>query len=449
MEKAKRMALSSKRKEMVLEPDPITRLVRNCNPNEDLSPDDTRWVDLDGARDGGMIDWMARAIRRCDKPISLLFAGHRGIGKTTELRRLKAKLEASDKGRPPFHVIFVDATAYLDINDIDFPDLLAVLAGQVLTALREDGIPGFSTFSVYVKHVWDDFKSLLGSEVVLKEAEVEVPFGKVGLEFRNQPTRRQLLREKLESLTTDLLEASNKVLDEAQVQLQNQGKAGLVLIVDGLDKIVRRPLPNNSNTHDRLFIDRAEQLTGLRASTVYTVPISLLYTARHKILEDCFGVSNKPIPMIPLRDDRGASIAPKSKGMTKLMDLLKARCAAAGVTIKEAFETDDVHVKLREISGGHPRRLLALLCSAANRLDALPITKAALEQAIRDAVNSAQREVPEAYREKLKAFREPSDEMPNDDDHQEMLFLLWVFEYLDDKPWYEINPIVGMLEQSL
>lgn len=424
--------------------DPMTRLVQECNPNEDLEPSDKRWVNFDEARGGNIIDSMARSIRRAKKPIASLFAGHRGIGKTTELRRLKANLEKSPQ---PLQVIFIDVTRYLDINDIDYPDLLALLAGNVQTELRNANISGFSGISTYLKRLWDDFKGLLGSHVELKDADVEVPFGKLALEIKNRPSGRQLLREKFESLTTSILGAFNDLLDEANLALKKVGKAGLVLIIDGLDKVVRRQIDKDRNTHDRLFIDRCEQLVALRAHTIYTVPISLLYSPQSAFLEQCFGDSNKPISMIRVRDGYEGKINADTLGLQKLWEMLDLRCKAASVQIDDVFDHRDTLNHLCIISGGHPRHLLSLLCSAANTLDELPITRNALDLAIRDAANSALREIPGSLWEKLSAYDKPSREMPKDDEHQEMLFLLWVFEYMNGSPWYEINPIVRTLDR--
>lgn len=427
--------------------DAITRLVQQCNPNEDLAPIDPRWVDFTEARGADIIARLARSIRRAARPDSFLFAGHRGIGKTSELRRLKANLEKQGEPTPPFHVIMVDAARQLDINDIEYPDLLALLAGTVQTDLRDAKIPNFDGTTTYLRRLWEDFRDLLGTEVRLKDADIEVPFGKIALEFKNQPTGRRQLREKLEIMTTSILAALNELLEEANVNLKKIGKSGLVLIIDGLDKIVRRPLANGRNTHDRFFIDRCENLTELRAHTVYTVPISLLYSSQCAVLEQCFGDTNTPISMIRIREGRNGQVCPDTVGMQKLWEMVDLRCKAAKISSTEAFDCNETLNHLCAMSGGHPRHLLSLLTSAANLLDELPITRSALDKAIRDAANSALREIPGSLWEKLRFYNEPREEMPKDEDHQEMLFLLWVFEYVNGRPWYEINPIVRTLER--
>jgi hypothetical protein len=112
----------------------------------------------------------------------------------------------------------------------------------------------------------------------------------------------------VEQHSTSLLIAVNDLLGSAKASAIQAGHAGLVLIVDGLDKLVRRELEHGGNTHDRLFIDRSEQLAALAVHTVYTVPISLIYSPRIGQLEHSIGEHNTPVSMIRLRPHRDAAI---------------------------------------------------------------------------------------------------------------------------------------------
>jgi hypothetical protein len=80
-----------------------------------------------------------------------------------------------------------------------------------------------------------------------------------------------------------------------------------------------------------------------------------------------------------------------------------------------------------------------------NAVDNLPITQHAAEKAVRNYANSLLREVPEDYWNKLLIFKKPQREILKDETHQQMLFLLHVFEYMNGEPWYEINPVICTL----
>ena len=103
--------------------DSITRLVQQCNPNEVLEPGDLRFVNFDEARGGNVVDRIIRSIRRAppNRPECKLFAGHRGIGKTSALKRLQATLEKPDGATMLFllHIFeYSDGRPWYEVNPV-------------------------------------------------------------------------------------------------------------------------------------------------------------------------------------------------------------------------------------------------------------------------------------------------------------------------------------------
>lgn len=436
---------------MTRSPDPITRFFRACDPGHPLKPGDDRYVDLAGVRgDEDVVFVYERSIRRADpagREVKL-FCGHRGVGKTSELLRLQKRLSEKRDGQPAFQVVYLDVSLSLDPNDLDFPDLLVAVAAAVQEQLADAKVPGFSPTSTLLKSVWDDLRATLKSEVTLSEAEVGSGFAALTLELRNRPGKRKVLRDAIERFSTPLLGALNDLLGLARVEILKAGGAGLVILVDGLDKLVRRPLDDGAtNTHERLFIDRSEQLAALDAHVVYTVPISLIYSPRCADLEQTFGEHTVPLAMIRLRGEKRSPVRPETPGMLKMREILEKRCRHAGVTMEEAFDTPETAAYLCEMSGGQPRHLMMFAQAAANALDTLPITREAAERAVKRYANSLLREVPDDAWLALRKFAEPSEVIPKDDLHQEMLFLLYVFEYMNGDLWYEVNPVFRTLDR--
>lgn len=430
--------------------DAITRLFRACEPNEALQPDDERYVNCDDVRGDNLVQTYVRSLRRADpaKPEVKLFAGHRGVGKTCELNRLKAVLEqpySESNPHRPFHVIYMDANEKLDLNDLDLPDLLTFIAGEALAQLRAANLPGFDPVSIYLTRIWDEIKGALKSEVALKDAEVETGFSSLTLELKNRPSAREKLRRAIEINSTGLLGAVNDLLTTANVKLRESGREGLVMIIDGLERLVFRTLEGGGNTHDRLLIDRSEQLASLKVHTIYTVPISLFYSPRCAELEQTFGEHNVPVPMIRLHESDVDTVAPDTPGMKKMQEMIEARCRYAKVDIASVFDAPDTGRYLCEMTGGHPRHLMMFLQAAMNAVDSLPITRIAAEKGVRNYANSLLREIPDEYWPKLQAFATPRSDIPKDELHQKMLLLLHVFEYMNGSPWYEVNPVIHTL----
>lgn len=429
----------------------ITRLYQACEPLEALHPEDPRWVDFDAVRgDENVVALYARSLRRSAPQHwdFKLFTGHRGVGKTSELYRLKADLEQPVRDRAAgFLVVFCDVGERLDVNDLDLPDLLVFIAAQLQDQLQAMGLPGFDPVTTYLTRVWDDIRGLLNSEVELKGMQADTGFGRLALELRNRPNSRQRLREAVELHSTSLLQAVNDLLSSAESAALQAGHTGLVLIIDGLDKLVLRDLGNGTNTHERLFIDRGEQLASLHVHTVYTVPISLIYSPRFGQLQQTVGEHNTPVSMVRLRPTRGQQVTDDSLGMAKMREMVERRCAAAKTSLDAAFDTMETLNHLCRMSGGHPRHLLMFLQAACNELDDLPITRPAADKSLRKYANALLREVPDAAWDKLADFDQPQPDIPKDELHQEMLFLLFVFEYMNGDIWYEVNPVLRTLER--
>ncbi|EXJ15726.1 hypothetical protein [Imhoffiella purpurea] len=429
---------------------PITRLYQQCEPIESIGPEDPRWVNFDAVRgDDNVVALYARSLRRAKAGQwdYKLFTGHRGVGKTSELYRLKGMLETPEAGRQGFIVVFCDVGERLDVNDLDFPDLLVYIAAQLQQQLAERKLPGFSPVNTYLKRVWDDICGLLSKEVGFSGGEVEGGFGKLAIELRNRPNARSQLRAAVEMHSTSLLKAVNDLLGDAEVKARQAGHDGLVLIIDGLDKLVRRDCGDGTNTHERLFIDRSEHLASLKVHTVYTVPISLIYSPRVGQLEQTFGEYNTPVSMIRLRPSRDEPIHPDSLGMAKMREMVEKRCAVAETSLDQAFDSGDTLDYLCEMSGGHPRHLMTFIQAACNELDALPITRPIAQKAIRKYANALRREVPDDAWATLPRFDRPQRDIPKDDLHQQLLFLLFVFEYMNGDIWYEVNPVLRTLER--
>jgi len=117
--------------------------------NDPLQPMDPLWEDTSPGRDLGY-DRMYKSLgvdaRAADPKDWLLraepsrhygvFCGHRGSGKSTELRLIRERLH-----RPAlFHVVFLDVLEVLDVNNLQYPDLFLALATRLFETVKEAGV---------------------------------------------------------------------------------------------------------------------------------------------------------------------------------------------------------------------------------------------------------------------------------------------------------------------
>ncbi len=136
--------------------------------------------------------------------------------------------------------------------------------------------------------------------------------------------------------------------------MRRAGKAGVVVIVDNLDRITFKDFGDGRTSHDALFIEHGEQLCALRCHTVYTVPISMMYGLSARTLCGVFPDS-RVLPMIKIHEPRakGGSVLPD--GLERLRGILGRRIDTATL-----FEADAVTYLCRAC-GGHPRDLMTLV----------------------------------------------------------------------------------------
>src|ERR1035438_9461423 len=106
------------------------------------------------------VDEMQRRIKYSDVESVTLFSGFRGAGKTTELLRLRERLEKSGAT-----VLYADALKYIaPATPVEITDLLIILAGAFSDALAELHI------DIAGEGYWTRLKNtLINTEVGVKE----------------------------------------------------------------------------------------------------------------------------------------------------------------------------------------------------------------------------------------------------------------------------------------
>src|ERR671933_2479876 len=241
----------------------LRKFFQATNPSRTLAveneEDQKYYIDFSNVRGGNIIEELKENITffSLDEPNCQLFTGHIGCGKSTELLRLKADLEQEG-----FHVVYFESSQDLDLADVDITDILLSVAGQVSESLEAIKIklkPGY--FSNLFREIVDFLQTPIELEA---EAELSVGIGKITAKTKESPKLRRQLREYLEPRTAGILESINReLLERATTELKRRGKAGLVVIVDNLDRVDIRHLHSGRSQPEYLFIDRGEQLRKL------------------------------------------------------------------------------------------------------------------------------------------------------------------------------------------
>lgn len=447
---------------MALDP---TQFFKACNPNKTLVLTNDRdrryYINFTPARSGkrttvSLIDELYRTITRSDDRSHQLFTGHIGCGKSTELRKLQTDLEQAG-----FHVVYLDSSEDLVMTDVDISDILLTVARQVSKSLSATKISlDLTGFQGVLQKAWN----ILQSEVSLSgegtlpglgkvsvkssgEAAIDLGVAKLSATLRSSPDARSRLRQHLEPQTDNLIQLINQeLLEPATKALQAQGKQGLVVIVDSLDRVENT---QERNQAEYLFVTRGEKLRQFNCHVVYTTPLVLNFSNCIAPLSDRFGGAPKVLPMVRVQSRNGTLY---NEGITLLRHMILARAFPDLPEAERLFHLNDVFDdpatcdRLCIVSGGHVRNLLVLLYGCLQKQDP-PIDRDTLEEVIATQRDSLVRAITAdewQLLEEVKAQRAVVGEAG----YQTLLRSLFVFEYRDeDGTWFGLNPILAEAKQ--
>jgi len=416
------------------------------DPALPLSPGDPRYVDCTDVRgDEDVVGRLYNAIIRSDRSMHQLCTGHRGSGKSTELLRLKARLEQAG-----YEVIYFVAEDDLDLNDLIYSDLLLAVARRIDAHARErqvsldqelKSIERWFAEVVYSQDEWRQVERELQAEASLGIGLPEsIPlvarlFAKLTGQIKTGQAVKHEVRRKLDQQMSQLITGVNELLQRFEVEVRKKGRQGVVVMVDNLDRVILKDLDGGRTSHEALFIEHGEQLRAPTCHAIYSVPISMLYSPKATQLTSLFP-RYQVVPMIRVSDRSGADFA---AGLSRLKDILARRIALDVLFEPEALDA------LCRASGGHPRQLMALATYAIEYADERaprPVTLAAAERAVGLLVNEFGRMIPEAHFPLLARVHRLKS-VQNDADHQTMLYNLSVLEYTNGQPsWHDVHPIV-------
>jgi hypothetical protein len=264
----------------------------------------------------------------------------------------------------------------------------------------------------------------------------EIPFFvkallKIKSIIKGVSTEKKTVRLEVEKRISQLLTDLNDLVDYAQIKLRDNGKKGLVIIVDSLEKILLKPLDElgHITTHSAIYIEHGDYLKAPNCHILYTVPISLL---RNENVGQIFTDETLIVPMVKVKDDRGNDM---QDGLDAMRGMLARR-----LEIDKVFENPKSVDDLARASGGHVRDFMRLVRFAC-RYSQDRIPENAVNKAIKELVrtydylvqNKDLQKLVEIYKEKY---------LPSDAEYAHLPYHLLVLEYQNDEIWADVHPAV-------
>jgi len=424
----------------------MASLFNICNP---LKPPPVRaYVDFHSARgDTKIVPMLHQRIRRAEAHTHLLFSGHPGSGKSTELMRLCELMKRPRGASGAIFPVYMDADDYLSRQDVEIIEILLAIVGLVAQSLRDEA--NINLESSYFQSRWEELKEFALTPVEMEKVEFSLPsIGKFTTKLKRADVNfRQEVRKKLTPQLPSLLDEINLVLERARVELKKCGYQDLALVIDNLEKIPDViDQETKQGTYYRVFIVGGEQLSAIDAHTVITIPLPLIHSPQRSSLAQTFGEEPLVLPMVKIEEKNGDLYV---DGLQLMQKVLHCRFEIVGSHERDVFDSQDTFEHLCRMNGGHVRNLLIYFRSSSDYVDSLPITKDAVSRGIRQHINAYSRSIPEKNWELLARLHlDPDRYIPSDNDHQEMLGDLSILEYMNaSEPWYAVNPVVRELDK--
>jgi hypothetical protein len=373
---------------------------------------------------------------------TILFTGHPGCGKTTELKRIQSQCENA------YRVIYREFDGEGDVNDAEYTDLYLLFIKKVaddLTELRlKFGTKLLDSFEAWFKDVAEETEATIQSSLSIEteaSAGAEIPLisklaAKIIAQIRGSNKQKKVTREtlgrNLSPLETDINLWLKNDFDKLKRQDPDRNQKGVLVIVDNLDLLPR-------SVGNYLFFDDAPQLQKLDCTIIYTVPISVIYS--YKNVSNLLG-NPHIVPMVNIYEVSRSECdlnynQQRLDGVGSLSD--------RRVDVSAIFADRQQLLDLVIASGCHVRQLMQVSRSACRTGITRKHSKILAENvtyALKQQQFDLEKSTPEAeYYTKLPEVG-IEKQITKDKRGQNLLFNLSVVEDNGNSRWNYVNPLV-------
>ncbi len=364
----------------------------------------------------------------------MLFVGHRGSGKSTELNKLAGEVD------DVFHSVGFSVLEITGRANLTYEDLMLVLSTQLTRECIDKKLVQ-APLNEPLKRKWGDLRDwwrqvVAGASFAAPpEAELSVQIstllGQIEMGAKQSSFTRDRINEQINRQMPELIGYLNWVIEEAE---RNSSKR-LLAVVEGLDKVDRASALS-------IFRDHASTITAPRATMIYTFPIAL----RHADDYHAIRLSFPQVYVLPNLSTRHRDGAPDADGEAFLRKLVLQRME------ERLIEADALELIIHS-NGGIPSWLVFLVRSAAlyalaRDARAETITVADAHQALKELRYEGMAPLTRQDLH-LRRARHRDRSLSNDPEDQRLLYNGSLIEYANDVSWCDAHPALwSILEQA-
>jgi len=317
----------------------------------------------------------------------ILFSGHRGSGKSVELRRFQQEVDSPNG----FWTLFVDIEEVTEPQRLEPEDLFVIITTLLVEKLQKEEIPLDTQLFEDIAEEWvqdeqveKELKNEYGMEAGA-EASLGFKFwtflgakGNLKGVYTQNNTTTRTIRQKVKINQKSLIEKLNVALISLRQKLllQRRGR-DILIIIDGFEKA-------RSSTYESLYVKDTQLIHDLGAHLICSVPINTYYEILHMTALDFY----KPVylPMLRVND----------RSIPFLKEMITRR-------IHEDLFEENVLDQFVQFSGGCPRQLLKLVNGALVNSLGKEIDKDIAEETLTEQANERWKGLTSKHKEILES----------------------------------------------
>lgn len=314
-----------------------------------------------GIEFSNVVDELSIELCDCsDAYIHKLFIGHTGSGKSTELRRLKERLEKED-----FLVTFIEGEKEIDIKDAVYIDVIFLILEKLLNRVKEERIEISDTIYQRIEKYWYSVSENVVTSLDSMELGIESNMGidtKVTVfkllgmikgVLKTSEETKQTIRQRIEPRSSELVNQIIDVVNYISKKLIDNGNKDIpVVILDGTDKM-------SLDAAKKIFYENGMKFFDLPIHFIVSFPIALSYSPEYNDIQTWFPSPSK-LPMIKQRKWTGQGYESFPEGANVMKEIVEKRIDL------NLFE-DGVLEKLIRKTGGSIRDLFRCIRKASLR----------------------------------------------------------------------------------
>jgi len=376
-------------------------------------------------------------LRTKGRPKKVIFSGHRGSGKSTEIERLTRGI------KDEFLVSTYSIEDNLDKSNVTHIDILFENVHTLCrNAIEKEGleIDGniIERFNEFMKEITTEktdtskLEASAGAEAGAGANAFLLSFMmKISSVLKSSHETRKVVREKFDPRIEEFVKNANDLIRDIKSKLKE--KRDILIVIDDLEKVT------SFEKAKELFRDYGGQLTRLDCHVLYTIPIELLFSQHGEVIRGFFD-QEVVLPSIKIDERDGKPYRPGRDALKKIIE--------KRMDLSLFEDGEETLNKIIENSGGSLRDMFRIIIESSLEADE-KIRPEDVDKAILLLENRFLRAMVTRERddmdfdtliEKLKEVDESKDSIP-DKVLVNLLYRRFVIEY-NGEGWYGVHPMV-------